>query len=136
MSWPADPFPPGHGARDTAPVRSAVLIVDDDASFRTVARALLEQEGYTIVGEAADGAEAIRENARLRADLVLVDIQLPDMDGFTVASAVAAHPDAPDVVLISSRGADAYRGRLAVSPARGFIPKADLSRSAIEHLVG
>ncbi len=63
-----------------------VLIVDDHPSFRASARVLLEAEGFDVIGEAADGTSGIEEASRLRPDLVLLDVQLPDIDGFDVAS--------------------------------------------------
>jgi DNA-binding NarL/FixJ family response regulator len=112
-----------------------VLIVDDHDGFRSFARALLQAEGFEIVGEAADGASALEAVARLRPDLVLLDVQLPDLDGFQVAEQLAARPDPPAVVLVSTRDAASYRRRLAQTPARGFIPKAELSAPALRALM-
>jgi DNA-binding NarL/FixJ family response regulator len=89
-----------------------VLIVDDHAAFRASARALLQAEGFDVVGEAADGAEAVEAVAVLRPEIVLLDIQLPDLDGLTVAEQLATVPNAPAVVLISSRDVAAYGPRL------------------------
>jgi DNA-binding NarL/FixJ family response regulator len=113
-----------------------VLIVDDHAAFRASARALLQAEGFDIVGEATDGAEAVEAVAVLRPEIVLLDIQLPDLDGLTVAEQLATVPDAPAVVLISSRDAAAYGPRLHAAPARGFIPKSGLSGEALAALTG
>src|SRR4051794_6652998 len=98
---------------------ATVLIVDDHAGFRVRARELLEADGFEIVGEAADGESAVQAAHGLRPDVVLLDIQLPGIDGFAVAELLAAGADPPAVVLISSRGADTYRRRLRASPARG-----------------
>jgi DNA-binding NarL/FixJ family response regulator len=117
-------------------VRPTVLIVDDHAAFRASARALLEAEGFEVVGEAADGAGAVEAVAALRPTIVLLDIQLPDVDGLTVAQQLAAAPDAPAVVLISSRDAATYGRRLQATPARGFIPKSGLSGEALAALTG
>ena len=117
-------------------MRPTVLIVDDHADFRVSASALLEAEGFAVVGEAADGAAAIAEVARLRPEVVLLDIQLPDVDGLNVAERLAAAPDPPVIVLISSREAAAYGPRLQAAPARGFIPKRELSGAALTALVG
>jgi DNA-binding NarL/FixJ family response regulator len=108
-------------------VRSTVLIVDDHDGFRHNARALLEADGFDVVGEAVDGESAIAEAARLQPRCVLLDIQLPDVDGFEVAQRLAETADPPAVVLTSSRGASAFRRRLAGSPALGFLPKSELS---------
>jgi DNA-binding NarL/FixJ family response regulator len=102
-----------------------ILVVDDHAGFRATARRWLEAEGWTVVGEASDGATAIRAAGTLRPDVVLLDIGLPDMDGFVVAE-MMARDGAPDVVLVSSRDPGTYAGRLATSAAIGFIAKADL----------
>ena len=117
-------------------VRSTVLIVDDHAAFRASARALLEAEGFEVVGEAADGAGAVEAVAVLRPAIVLLDIQLPDLDGLAVAQQLATAPDAPVVVLISSRDAATYGPRLQATPARGFIPKSGLSGEALAALTG
>jgi len=113
-----------------------VLIVDDHAEFRRAARALLEADGFQIVGEAADGMSAITEAARLRPQLVLLDVQLPDVDGFEVASRLAALAAPPHVVLTSSRSAGSFRRRLAASPALGFVAKGELSGKALAAFVG
>jgi DNA-binding NarL/FixJ family response regulator len=117
-------------------MRTTVLIVDDHEAFRASARALLEAEGFEVVGEAADGTAAIEAVALLRPAIVLLDIQLPDMDGLTVAERLAVMPDPPAVVLVSSRDAATYGPRLRQAPARGFIPKSGLSGEALAALVG
>jgi DNA-binding NarL/FixJ family response regulator len=117
-------------------MRPTVLIVDDHAAFRASARALLQAEGFDVIGEAANGAGAVEAVAVLRPEIVLLDIQLPDLDGLTVAEQLAGTPDAPAVVLISSRDAAAYGPRLQGTPARGFIPKRELSGEALAALTG
>jgi DNA-binding NarL/FixJ family response regulator len=117
-------------------VRPTVLVVDDHAEFRESARALLEAEGFAVVGEAADGHEAIAVSARLRPQIVLLDIQLPGLDGFAVAERLAATAEPPSVVLISSRDARAYGPRLATARALGFIAKRDLSGASLAAVVG
>lgn len=116
-------------------VRQTVLIVDDHAAFREATSSLIEAEGFRVVGEAANGEEAIRAVALLRPDVVLLDIQLPRLDGLEVAERLAARPDPPAIVLISSRSAAAYGRRLQRSPAKGFIPKRVLSGQAIAALL-
>lgn len=112
----------------------SILIVDDHAEFRRVARALLEADGYEVVGEAGDGESALMETARLQPSLVLLDVHLPDYDGFELAARFAqtAHP--PAVVLTSSRAISSYRRRLASSDALGFIAKSELSGAALAAL--
>jgi DNA-binding NarL/FixJ family response regulator len=113
----------------------SVLIVDDHPAFRSFARTLLGAEGFVVVGEAGDGAEALAAARRLRPDVVLLDVQLPDTDGFEVAEQIARTPGAPQVVLISTRAASTYRRRLEATPARGFIAKDELSGQALAALV-
>ena len=117
-------------------MRPTVLIVDDHEVFRTSARALLEAEGYDVVGESADGEGALRAVSELRPQVVLLDIQLPDVDGFVVASRLAEAFDPPAVVLISSRDAAAFGPRLRATPSRGFIPKSELSGKTLAALIG
>jgi DNA-binding NarL/FixJ family response regulator len=117
-------------------MRPTVLIVDDHAAFRASARALLQAEGFEVVGEAANGAAAVEAVAALRPEIVLLDIQLPDLDGLTVAEQLAGAPEPPAVVLISSRDAAVYGPRLQATPARGFIPKSGLSGEALAALTG
>lgn len=122
-------------ACDDLVVGLTVVIVDDHAGFRSSARALLEAEGFDVVGEAGDGVSGLATVALLRPRVVLLDIQLPDIDGFEVAERLAVAGDPPDVVLVSTREISAYRRRLAQSPARGFISKSELSGSALFALV-
>jgi DNA-binding NarL/FixJ family response regulator len=117
-------------------VRMTVPIVDDHGGFRESARALLEAEGFAVVGCAPDGAFALATARRLRPEVVLLDIQLPDLDGFAVAEQLAAVPDPPRVVLISSRDAAAYGPRLGTVPACGFLAKRELSGASLAALVG
>src|SRR4051812_25756037 len=112
-----------------------LLIVDDHQEFRSSARALLEADGFVVVGEAADGEEALASAAQLRPDIVLLDIALPKLDGFAVAERLAAGEEAPAVVLVSSRERSAYGGRLASVPVRGFLTKSELSGQALAVLV-
>jgi CheY-like chemotaxis protein len=112
-----------------------VLIVDDHESFRTTARALLEADGFAVVGAVGDGESALAEVTRLRPELVLLDVQLPDADGFKIAERLGETSDPPAIVLTSSRAVGSYRRRLARSPALGFIAKAELSGEALAALL-
>jgi DNA-binding NarL/FixJ family response regulator len=114
---------------------SRVLIVDDHAPFRVVARQVLGAGGYDVVGEAADGRSAIQATHELRPDLVLLDIQLPDIDGCEVARRLTAELNPPAIVLISARDAADYGSRLESCGARGFVAKAELSGAALEALL-
>ena len=115
---------------------SSVLIVDDHPSFRATARLLLEAEGWVVVGEAEDGERAITRCAELAPDVVLLDVNLPDINGFDVAARLTARDGAPAVVLTSSRDSSDFGPLVARCGARGFLPKADLSGDALARLVG
>src|SRR5438067_9543039 len=103
----------GPGLCDDGRMARTVLIVDDHPSFRATARALLEAEGFDVVGEAADGATGVMAARELQPEVVLLDVQLPDTDGFAVASALTANGDGPSVVLTSSRDVSDYGGLVA-----------------------
>lgn len=107
--------------------RKRVLIVDDHEAFRVVARRMLEGAGFQVVGAVADGESALAQVDLLRPDVVLLDIQLPSLDGFFVAARLAERADAPAVVLTSSRDRDDYGPRIAESKVAGFIQKGELS---------
>jgi DNA-binding NarL/FixJ family response regulator len=109
-----------------------VLIVDDHAGFRACARRLLECEGYNVIGEAADTVSALRAARELAPDFLLVDVHLPDADGFELTSRLEALGDPPAVVLTSSRDGAELEPRIADSTACGFVAKSELSRKAIE----
>ena len=112
-----------------------VLIVDDHPSFRATARTLLESEGFDVVGEAGDGAEALECAARLRPDIVLLDVQLPDMDGFEIAARLDVNGHRPQVVLTSSRDATEFGSLIDRSPVCGFVPKAELCGGRMAELL-
>ncbi len=112
-----------------------MLIVDDHGGFRAWARTFLEAEGYRVVGEAAGGTEAISAVRRLRPDVVLLDVHLPDLDGFEVARRVAAEPAPPAVVLVSSREVEEFGWRVGATSVCGFISKVDLSGERLGALV-
>jgi DNA-binding NarL/FixJ family response regulator len=108
-------------------MRRSVLLVDDHASFRAEARAILESAGHEVVGEAADGAAALREAERLRPDAVLLDIGLPDRSGLDLVRPLRAASPGALLVLVSARPASDYGDRLGQADADGFIDKASLS---------
>src|SRR5262249_29781841 len=111
--------------------RGTVLIVDDHPGFRAAARALLEAADFDVVGEAADGASALAAVEGLRPAIVLLDVQLPDLDGFAVAERLAARADPPAIVLTSSGSAWSFRWRLDDNPSWRFIAKSELSGEAL-----
>ncbi len=111
-----------------------VLIVDDHPSFRSSARLMLEADGYEVIGEAVDGTSALVMLRDLRPDVVLLDVQLPDMTGFDICEE-CGDLDETAIVLVSSRDACDYNGLIETSGARGFIAKADLSGAAVTALL-
>lgn len=113
---------------------NSILIIDDHSPFRVQARAILEADGFRVVGEAVDGTSGLAAARSLRPDLVLLDIGLPDVEGFEVARALAADGPPPFVVLTSSREASVYGPRLSNSRVLGFVPKDELSGAAIRAL--
>jgi two-component system nitrate/nitrite response regulator NarL len=112
-----------------------VLVVDDHPSFRRSASALLTAEGYEVVAEAEDGASAVALASEVGPDLVLLDIQLPDLDGFAVAERLLASDPELEIVLVSSRDRSSYGSLIEASGARGFLSKGDLSGAALGKLL-
>jgi CheY-like chemotaxis protein len=113
---------------------AAILVVDDHDGFRVFARRMLEAAGFTVA-EAATGAQATEAVRCVRPRLVLLDIQLPDIDGFEVARRLALQVHGPVVVLTSTREAADYGGLIAASPAAGFLPKDQLSGAALREFL-
>ena len=113
----------------------SVLVVDDDASFRDLAAGVLTGWGHLVIGEAASIEEALARAAELQPDTALVDIGLPDGDGFALTQQLRAMPWPPRVVLISSDsdGANAPAARRA--GACGFFPKEELSSPGLRQLI-
>ena len=113
----------------------SVLIVDDHSGFRRRARRLLEAEGFDVVGEAGNGRLGVEAARALSPDLVLLDVNLPDTDGFAVAEELARDDPAPAVVITSTRDAADVADRVRACGARGFVPKGELSGAALAALV-
>jgi DNA-binding NarL/FixJ family response regulator len=112
-----------------------ILIVDDDQRFRHAARALLEEQGFEVVGEAQDGKEALAASADLHPEVVLLDVSLPDADGLELAQRFATKDGAPQIVLTSTRDASDFGSRLLEARGiRGFVPKDQLSAGRIAEL--
>ena len=117
-------------------MRPTVLMIDDHDGFRSRARAMLEAEGFDVVGEAVDVASGLAAADRLRPDVALVDIGLPDGDGFALADQLRARGWAPVIILVSGRDRVDYGDRVDRSAADGFIAKADLSGERLKALLG
>jgi DNA-binding NarL/FixJ family response regulator len=111
----------------------SILIVDDHRTFRNAARALLEADGFDVVGEAPDAADGLARSTDLAPDVVLVDVRLPDRDGFALAADIVAAGTA--VVLTSSSDDPAYPARAEASGAAGFVHKHDLDGAALRRLL-
>jgi DNA-binding NarL/FixJ family response regulator len=107
----------------------SVLVVDDSAAFRTTAQVLLKARGYEVVGAAGDLETARAAAVELKPDCVLLDVNLPDGDGASVAASFEA-----DVVLVSTL--DLHEDVVDRSGARGFVPKAELASPKLVELLG
>jgi DNA-binding NarL/FixJ family response regulator len=116
-------------------MRTTVLMIDDHQGFRARARVMLEAEGFDVVGEAADGRSGLAAASRLRPNVALVDIQLPDLDGFAVAASLRAAGTTGRIVLISGRDAEDFGDRLGHSAADGFIAKAELCGQRLAEVI-
>jgi DNA-binding NarL/FixJ family response regulator len=115
---------------------STVLIVDDHPSFRASARVMLESEGFVVVGEAEDGASALAAVELLAPDIVVLDVQLPDMTGFDVCARLERrNGTTPDIILVSSRDLSDYGELVSTSCACGFVPKGELSGDLVTALL-
>jgi DNA-binding NarL/FixJ family response regulator len=112
-----------------------LLIVDDHAAFRSTARALLECDGWNVVGEAGDGTSGLTAARTLKPDVVLLDVRLPDIDGFAVAEKLAADGGGPAVIVTSSSDDPLYPDRARRTGARGFVAKHDLSGAALQRML-
>ena len=115
-------------------VSPTVLIVDDHAAFRALARQLLQADGYDVIGEATDGQAGLHAAGSLQPDVVLLDVRLPDMDGFEVAGDLA-QCCAAAVVVTSSSDDPLYPERATSSGARGFVAKHDVCGAALDRLL-
>lgn len=112
-----------------------IMIIDDDPRFRAQARDVLEADGFDVIAEAVDGVSGLDAARSLRPDFVLLDVGLPDVDGFAVARALASDGPPPLVVLTSSRDARSYGRRVTNGDTLGFIPKEQVTGAAIRALV-
>lgn len=112
----------------------SILIVDDHLPFRSQARQLLERQGFSVVGEAADAPSAIKAVMDIRPDVVLLDVYLGDVNGFEVAEQIHSCAPATRVVMTSGNDRATFTSRLRRTSAAGFIPKTELTRATLEAL--
>ena len=116
-------------------MRPRIVIVDDDPSFLATVRLLLEAEGFAVVGEALTGVDGVAAAAELEPDIVLVDVNLPDIDGFEVVERLADGRAAPPMVLTSIRSAGDFGDLIDASRADAFITKAEISGEALAEIL-
>jgi DNA-binding NarL/FixJ family response regulator len=116
-------------------MRRRILVIDDNTAFRDAVGRLLATDGFTVVAEAGSGAGGIQQAKKHKPDLVILDVQLPDTDGFDVAEQLAGLDPALQVILTSTLDGSDLGALVSESSARGFIPKAELSVRAIEALL-
>jgi DNA-binding NarL/FixJ family response regulator len=113
-------------------VSKRLLIVDDDPRFRTLIRQVLDGEsGFEVVGEAQHGAAALDAVRQLEPDVVLLDVNLPDTNGFDLAPQLVGESGGPAIVMTSSRDEETYEQLAAQAGASAFVSKYDLSPAAI-----
>jgi DNA-binding NarL/FixJ family response regulator len=113
-----------------------VLIVDDDARFRALARALLEASGFAVMAEAADGEQAIAAARRVHPEAALVDVHLPDIDGLALARRLADANSDLRILLTSTDPTLVTPAALARSGALGFVPKDELAVTDLARWLG
>lgn len=112
-----------------------LLVVDDHADFRALARRVLDGAAFTVVAEAGTAREALLLAHQLRPEVVVLDVALPDGNGFDVAQTLVQADPPPAVVLVSSRDWGQLSRRVRRSGARGFLPKEELTAAAVERLL-
>jgi DNA-binding NarL/FixJ family response regulator len=112
-----------------------VLVIDDHAGFRAIARTILEEAGYLVVAEAANGESGVEAAVRTTPDIAIVDVQLPDMDGFEVTRRLLEADAGPAIVLVSTRDRSDFGSLVESSGANGFVPKAEISAESLAAVV-
>jgi DNA-binding NarL/FixJ family response regulator len=137
-AFPASRNAAGCGACDPCRMPLRCIIVDDSPGFLEAARAILEQEGVTVVGVASTGAEALRRAEELKPDVTLVDVDLGQESGFELVRQLHNEPslDPSRAILISTYAEEDFTDLIRASPAAGFLSKSDLSARAIRKVLG
>ena len=111
-----------------------VLIVDDAVFIRVSLKVMLEKNGYQVIGEAANGAEAILKYNELKPDLVTMDVTMPQMDGITALKAIKKMDPSGKVVMISAMGQESTVKEAIFAGANGFIVKPFVEEQVIRGL--
>jgi DNA-binding NarL/FixJ family response regulator len=114
---------------------SSILVIDDDRAFRGLAIRILEAMGLTVVGEAGTFAAGAAAAAGMRFDCALVDVGLPDGDGFVLARQLAALPWRPRIVVTSSDWHTQATATALKAGAVGFVAKADLPDGSLRRML-
>jgi DNA-binding NarL/FixJ family response regulator len=110
-----------------------VLIVDDQLPFREASRMVVEMtDGFEVAGEAVNGEEAVDMAASLRPDLVLMDVQMPGIDGLEATRRIMSLDDPPHVLVMSTHESGSYEEPALAAGAIGFLPKSMFSMDALE----
>ncbi len=113
--------------------RTRVLVVDDHAIVRQGLRAILDTEpDIEVVGEAADGREAVRKTLTLRPDVVIMDVSMPRMNGLEATARIAKENAAVKIVALTMHSSEEYVYSLLKAGARGYLLKESVSSDLIE----
>jgi CheY-like chemotaxis protein len=126
------PYPQPRRARDHGRIPRSILVVDDDPTFRRLARLLLAKHGLVVVAEAGSVADALSTAQRVKPSGALVDVELPDGDGFELAGRLASMPWSPRIVLTSAQSGSSFTAEARRIGAEAFVLKADLARAPLE----
>jgi DNA-binding NarL/FixJ family response regulator len=116
-------------------MHGSILVVDDDESVRGLLVRILRSWGHTAIGEAGSVAEALASALARRPDIALVDIGLPDGDGFSLTRQLRLQDPVTRVIIFSSDADPANRAAAARAGAIGFFPKDELLSPALQRLI-
>ena len=125
------PYPQPRRARDHGRIARSILVVDDDPTFRRLARPLLASHGLVVVAEAGSVADALSTARRVKPASALVDVELPDGDGFELAGQLSAMPWSLRIVVTSVRSGSDFVSEAQRNGAEAFVLKADLPRAPL-----
>ena len=112
-----------------------VLIIDDQLPFREASRMVVEMtDGFEVVGEAENGEDGVDMAETLRPDLVLMDVQMPGIDGLEATRRITSLPEPPVVLVMSTHESGSYDGPAQAAGAIGFVPKSQFSMDTLEEV--